>query len=308
MRIGLISGKSSKTLTLELKRRGFEVILLCGKSSDPGFNDANQSLELFFTLKNTQSNIKIAVNYFLENKISALILGTGTWFAFEIAEVLEKKGIPTSHNLQISKVFKDKFLTKKLFERYGLNTPEYIFKNKIKKEDIIEMKFPSVIKSNIDLFPVFLCKDEIRGLKFIEETDNDIIKKGVLFEKYYQGNDITIPVMATKNNSKGLGVIYWSKQMNYRLEGFDALQKIKLNTEDENSLINMCENFLLKTGYYGLCRFDIRLTKQDKFFLEVNSVISIRNDGTSYQSMINKDINLEKIAIDTYLKNIYGNI
>ena len=53
-----------------------------------------------------------------------------------------------------------------------------------------------------------------------------------------------------------------------------------------------------------MCRFDIRITEEDYYFLEINSVISIRTEGSSYQSMIEQGVEMEKVAIDTYLKNI----
>ncbi len=185
-----------------------------------------------------------------------------------------------------------------------MNTPNYN-SYKTLNEDIIELvRFPSVIKSNIDLFPVFYCKDKSRILKLIDEVEQDKLDKGVLVEECIEGNDITIPVAATKSKIKALDVIYWSKQHNYKLEGFNDLLDIKLSQEQENELLSKCEEFINKTGYYGLCRFDLRISKTDYYFLEVNSVISIRNEGSSYQSMIKNGIILEKLAIDTYIDNI----
>ena len=303
MKIGLVAGKSSETLTKELQNRGFEVYLLCGKASDSGYDIANKSIDLYFTIDNSDSQVLKAVNFFLQNEIDSFILGTGTWFAFEIAESLHKEGVNISHNIDISKIFKDKVLTKELFLKNNLNTPRYSSYKTLNAEIIEMLEFPNVIKSNIDLFPVFYCKDKSRILKLMSEVDQDKLDKGFLIEECIEGNDITIPLAATRNKVKALDVIYWSKQHNYKLEGFNDLLDVTLSEEKEKEILAKCEQFITNIGYYGLCRFDLRITKTDYYFLEINSVISIRNEGSSYQSMINKGIELEKIAIDTYINN-----
>lgn len=304
MKLGLVSGKSSGTLITELKKRGHEIYLVCGKQSDPGYLEADKSIAMYFTLENTNENISIAVNFFIENNIDAFILGTGTWFTFEIANQLIEQNIPISHNIEISKLFKNKTLTKELFVSNNLITPSFQTLYDLSDEQIKDINYPIVVKSNIDLFPVFLCKDKERLIKLRSEVDDTVIQKGVLFEECIEGNDITIPVSATKSEVNALDVIYWSKQHNYRLEGFNELVNVRLTKNQENILKDACEKFIISTKYYGLCRFDLRITEDISYFLEVNSVISIRNEGSSYQSMINKGIQLEKIAIDTYLKNI----
>jgi carbamoylphosphate synthase large subunit len=304
MKIGIVAGKSSEMLTKELQHRGHQVFLLCGKASDPGYNIANKSIDLYFTLENSSENVYKAVDFFLRNTIDAFILGTGTWFAFDIAEELQNKGVHISHNIEISKIFKDKVLTKELFLKYNLNTPSYNSYKTLNIETIDLIEFPNVIKSNIDLFPVFYCKDRSRILQLMKEVEQDKLDKGILIEECIEGNDITIPLAATKGSIKALDVIYWSKQHNYKLEGFNDLLEIRLSKEKEKELLIICEEFIKKVGYYGLCRFDLRITRTDYYFLEVNSVISIRNEGSSYQSMIDKGIKLEKIATDTYLENI----
>ena len=220
LRVGLVAGKSSETLVKELQSRGIQVFLICGKETDPGYAVADGSLALYFNLQNTEEQTQKACDYLMSQKIDAFILGTGTWFAFEIAKVLEGKGVNVSHSLKWATIFKEKHGTKELFKEHNLNTLDWSFITQKEDFKTDQIEYPKVMKSNIDLFPVFLCHDKERANKLLEETSDDIFQKGVMVESFADGNDITVPVAVTKDEVKPLGVIYWSKQKKLPIRRF----------------------------------------------------------------------------------------
>lgn len=304
LRIGLVAGKSGETIIKEIQKKNHDVVLLCGNKNDSGVKFANEVLVLDFNLSNTEEYVKIAYDYFIKQKIDAFVLGTGTWFAFEIAEMLLKSGIQISHNIDVSRVYKNKLNTKVEFEKFNYNTPSYNYTKKIDAQFVNSIDYPKVVKSNIDLFPVFLCKTKERLLQLADEYPSNIIEQGVLIEEYIEGNDITIPIVATRDSVRALGVFYWSKQHNYKLEGFDALLPILLSEDTQNDLLLRCERFIKDSKYFGVCRFDLRIGENDVYFLEINSVISIRNTGSSYLTMAKDGILLEELAVEAYIKNV----
>jgi D-alanine-D-alanine ligase-like ATP-grasp enzyme len=133
------------------------------------------------------------------------------------------------------------------------------------------------------------------------------LSKGILIEEYIDGNDLTIPVFASINSVECPCLVYWSKQTNYKLEGFGELTNDKIPLDIEQVLLKDCQSMIQKLGYFGVCRFDIRVSKEEYYFLEINSVVSIRDEGSSFKAMKAKGINYVKKSIDVYLNNIKNN-
>jgi len=301
-RIGLIAGKSSETLTKAIQSRGYQVVLLCGKESDPGFLVADFSKAMFFSISDKDVNYQEAVTFFKNHQIDGLILGTGIWFALEIANRLYDEGIPISHSPKHLKLFKDKNATKKIFKEEGFPIIEsQILFNRY----VPSISLPFVVKSNIDLFPVFLCHSHEDYIRFVSKLSDNVLKNGILIEEYVEGNDCTVPVFCDHLRVFAPQIIYWSKQKNYKLEGFSDLKDYLISESAASKVTQICEKLVLKTGYRGVCRFDIRIGKRGFYFLEINSVVSIRSEGSSFEAMSDAGIDYINMAITTYLNNIY---
>ena len=286
--IGLIAGKSSGTLTRALQGKGYKVALICGKVTDDGYDIADFKLCKFFEVDNDEKEITESIDFFKNLNIDGFILGTGTWFAIEIAIRLGKVGLKISHSIDVLKTYKDKSITKQIFRDNFFPVP--------KEEILFEYKEPKltppfVVKSNIDLFPVFLCHSYDEFNLFINSLSKEVISKGVLVEEYIKGNDCTIPVFSTKKNVIAPKIIYWSKQENYRLKGFGELEKFRISEKNEKIILQKCQQLISKSSYLGVCRFDIRISEDSFYFLEINSVVSIREEGSSFQAMKNNGIN-----------------
>lgn len=305
-KIGLIAGRSAETLVKNLKNLDLKVFLFTGNEDNKAIPIADKSFVQFITI-NDKESIKSAVKWFVDQEIEAIILGTGIWFAHEIAIELNKRyNIPLSHNPEFISTFKSKSLTKELFIADKIPTPKYIL---IKNETIPSfINFPKVIKSDIDLFPVWLCHTKEEFDKWYESLSKEVIASGILIEDYYDGSDFTVPIFATRDNVKAPLVVQWSKQKNYKLKGFSEYQESIIPKKIQDDLRLLCENFISKLGYFGVARADIRYVDENNYyFLEINSVISIREEGSSYQAFREQGINLINEALKTYLYNLSDN-
>lgn len=303
MKIALITGKSGNTLTKALIHKGHEVYVITGDKETGGVKYAKDSFVHYFSIDedNSQTYEDICT-WVLKYKVQGLILGTGVWFALDLAKILnEKYNIPTSHEVNFLSIFKNKLETKVLFDKYNLPTLPYHF---VKDYSKVDFPIPFVVKSNIDLFPVWLCHSMEEFYEFRKELPEYILNKGILLEEYLDGNDATIPVSVTKKETIAPCVVYWSKQQNYRLKGFGELNPDKLDLEQTQSVLQKCKKMIQNTEYLGLCRFDLRIADNKYCLLEINSVVSIRNEGSSYQAMRREGIDYVDFALNTYLTNI----
>ena len=304
MKVGIITGKSGNTLVKHLNDLGHTVYVVTGDLENGGVNHAKDYYHNYFNVKDDNTLIyKNICKWLLEKDIEGFILGTGIWFAHDIAIMLNNShGIPCSHSVDYISVLKDKTQTKELFEEYGLKTPAHeCLYNKNKD---IKLSTPFVVKSNIDLFPVWLCHEISDFNKFKNTITDSVWSKGVLIEQFIEGNDLTIPVFASIGNVEDSCLVYWSKQKTYKLEGFGELTNDKIPLGVESNLLAECNSMISGLGYYGVCRFDIRVSNNEYFYLEINSVVSIRDEGSSFKALKDVGINYVEKAVKIYIKNI----
>jgi predicted ATP-grasp superfamily ATP-dependent carboligase len=304
MKIALLASNSSGTLTKELQRRGNEVVLLCGKDSDPGVPLADHSRAIYFDSRSTATDYRDAAGWILDNAVDGLILGSGTVHSIEIARLCAIAGVPLSHSIDHVLLFKNKWKTKRLLRQHEMRTPDACMISDENKELPRDLCFPVVVKSNLDLFGVSLVHERETLRQYLRQQSVGVLRAGVLLEKFIDGNDCTVPVFLSGRHSYCGPVVYWSKQLNYALPGFTGLKPTRLTVRDEQRVREQCLNVLSSINYRGVCRFDIRVGDDDLFFLEINEVISIRDEGTSFQAMQAAGVSLVSRAVDTYLENI----
>jgi hypothetical protein len=304
MKIGIITGKSGNTLVKRLKELGHDVFVVSGDLDHGGCIYANDYFLKYFNYgSDNNSDFNKIITWLLEKEIQGFIMGTGVWFAHEIAILLFRNyNIPISHSIDHLLLFKNKEKTKLLFKEFNFNTPDYEMVYTRNPE--VTLKFPFVVKSNIDLFPVWLCHSNDAFLKFLNGINEFVLNCGVLLEEFIQGNDLTIPVFARKNKVLAPKLIYWSKQLNYKLEGFDELTNDTVPLDSHANILSSCEKFISYLGYFGVCRFDIRVSNSNFYFLEINSVVSIRDEGSSFNAMKEEGINYLEESLSVYLENL----
>ena len=304
MKIGIITGKSGNTLVRYLKEQGHTIYVITGDLEKGGVNLAEEYYYHYFDINDDNSLVYTDIcDWFQSKSVEGFILGTGVWFAHDIALMLNNSyGIPCSHSVDYISVFKDKIKTKELFKKYGLKTP--VFQYSYDKNIEVKLSVPFVVKSSIDLFPVWLCHNLVHFNVFKDSISDSVWGRGVLIEQYIKGNDLTVPVFSALGEEKESCLVYWSKQKNYRLEGFGELTSDRVPKEVEGSILSECNLMIADLGYFGVCRFDVRVSNNEYFYLEINSVVSIRSEGSSFKAMKAVGINYVENSIDVYLKNI----
>lgn len=302
MRIGLVTGRSGSTLVRHLVKLGHDVFLVSGSKLDSGYELARDSYIRYIPKENyTKSHIQDLVEFLVHSEIDGFILGTGVWFAHDIAKELHEKGIRVSHDIFTIDVFKNKLRTKDLFVQNSFSVARHV----TDLASVNELTFPIVLKSNIDLFAVCKFDDKQTLIDYVNSLDGQIISRGLIIEEYLEGSDATIPIFIEKNGKCfSPGVVYWSKQSNYKLEGFEEYRQQWLDKETEKDLVNIAKSFIQKMDYYGVCRFDIRFNEEKIVWLEINSVVSIRNSGSSFKALEAVGVNYVELALETYLNNI----
>lgn len=308
MKIGIITGKSGNTLVRYLKEQGHTIYVITGDLENGGVIFAKEYYHHYFNINDDNSVVYTDICEWLQsNSVGGFILGTGVWFAHDIALMLNNSyGIPCSHSVDYISVFKDKIMTKGLFKKYGLRTP--VYQSFYDKNTDVKLCVPFVVKSSIDVFPVWLCHKLVDFNVFKDSMSDSVWARGVLIEQYIEGNDLTVPVFSARGESKESCLVYWSKQKNYKLEGFGELTSDRIPEEVEGGILDECNLMIADLGYFGVCRFDIRVSNNEYYYLEINSVVSIRNEGSSFKAMKDVGINYLEKAIDVYIKNINNTI
>lgn len=298
--IGLIAGKSGDSLTDELQKRGYGVVLIAGKDSEPGMDKAD------FKLATDLDNHQEVVDCFKKHNVNYVIMGTGHIKAIRLAEVLGKSGFALSIDVKVSGLAKDKVAFKRKLEEMGFPTPSYLsFMDQYNIDEVIsEIGLPCVVKSSVDA----TLPRRASNAAELDEAIKEVIATGneVLVEKYIKGNDLTVGVACDGNNTKALGVVYYSKAKECKLKGFEEAYSERLSQAVEGQLNKISEDVVNNLKIIGLSRLDFIVENDIPYILELNSVIVTGYTGMTYPFFKDAGIDLPKEMIENALK-IYKN-
>ncbi|HHT7189438.1 TPA: ATP-grasp domain-containing protein [Bacillus cereus] len=294
--IGLIAGSSGDSLTDALHNRGYTVALVAGKEKEPGIDKADKKIITDL------SNFYEIEEFFHNNKVQFIILGTGHSKAFRLASHLEKLGFYTSVDIPKSQIAKDKIKFKKELDRIEVPTPQYMsFNSDYDLENIVNsVGIPCVVKSPVDLIQPQKVNSKIE----LEEAILELLalKGEVLIERFISGVDCTVPVLSDGENVKSLGVTYYNKAVEYQLKGFENIYHPKLSKEVEREIEKLSINIIKEMGFKGLVRLDYIIENQKIYVLELNSVIMTGYNCTSYPFFKEKGIDIAQEMIDNAMK------
>lgn len=270
--IGLVGGASGRELTEQIQKYGFEVALISGKENEPGSEIAEHVLV-------TDLNNSDEVYDFLQVcKVEYLMIGTGHRFAFDLAEILEQKGIRLNVNIRASKIAKEKKLFKDFISSKGFLTPAYVSipnLNSMPSADAIveTVGLPCVVKATVDTMLPQKAVNKERLIKALDE----ILDSGspAIVEQFIKGIDLTVFVSAAKGQARALPICYYSKAEDNDMKGFSSSEYIKehLSPEIEAKVMSYCERLVAVCGFEGLPRVDLMvLPDGTAYILETNSV------------------------------------
>lgn len=269
--IGVVAGISGKEIVCELKKLGYDTLVIGGRENEAGMEES--TFKYTIDLRKKEEILDVLK----KNNVKKLIVGTGHILAFELAEYLLANNIKTSINPQSSLLAKDKFLYKEKLEEIGFKTPKYIL---LKNDDNIDIEkliekigIPCVVKSPIDT----MLPSKANTLEELEECIIEVKKTGseILIEEFVDGIDITVPVISNYEGQKAVMLSYYNKSKACKLKGFEVTKDgSTLPREIEEKVLKLSEEIMEKTKMLGLGRLDIIVNKNyDFYILECNSVM-----------------------------------
>tara|TARA_B100000900_G_C20540924_1_gene700428 strand:+ start:233 stop:1147 length:915 start_codon:yes stop_codon:yes gene_type:complete len=203
-----------------------------------------------------------------------------------IQTILESTGVPYTHSGVIpSAIAMDKILSKKIFIKNKILTPnffEYSFDEK--KEQIIKriqkkLKFPVVIKpinegSSVN---VFICSKSniLKYLKLLESY------KKIIIEEFIPGREIQAAIL----NSKKLGAIelkpkrkFYDYQAKYNPKAkTEHLIPVNLSKKEYDKLMSIALKAHRLIGCSGVTRSDFKFLNGKFYLLEINTQPGMTN-------------------------------
>ena len=196
--------------------------------------------------------------------------------------ILENEKIKYTHSgVEASSICINKVISKELFLKHKISTPQFIIYNKNHNQDFKKifnrtknkLKFPVVIKpiNEGSSVGVYICSKSnfIKNLKKLEN------EREIMIEKYIPGREIQVAIMGKKK----LGTI----ELIPRRKFYDYKAKYDKNAKTKHILpVNLTkeklkevEDIALKahkiTGCRGITRSDFRYFKKKFYLLEVNT-------------------------------------
>lgn len=301
----VVAGQSGKEIVKEFQEQGYNVLLICGKPEEAGSDIANDVL--------IQDLSKIRKIYSVIKEYSNLVFfGTGHNLAIELAKFCNSNGCSINFDPEIANLFKNKLRTHNFIEELGYLTPlEHVI---VDNSDSYSPKIlPVILKSEQDSYKTEMVNtyDEYRRVK------NNILSTGskVLVERFINGFEVTIPVIADKDVIKARASSLDMDGINEKavsiLKGFDLDREKNSGITFNNSItpdikkriIDAVETIISKSKFFGYPRFDI-MVKEEKFYiLEINSIMVTALGGTHYP-WERVGINPARDMVNVFLKNV----
>lgn len=219
--------------------------------------------------------------------------------------ILEAMEIPYSGcGILASALCMDKDATKKVAVGSNIRTAKWrLVKavDEIKKEDIVDMGFPLVVKpvAGGSSLGTFLVKDEIKLKEALEEAFK--FDKKVMVEEYVKGEEITCPVLG--------GEILPILSIKPKNEFFDFESKYEdggaleeaaiLSKELEEKVIQMTKEVVRALDCEVYSRVDMIIKDDEPYLLEVNTL-----PGMTQNSLVPRSANIMGLTFDKLLDKI----
>ncbi len=230
-----------------------------------------------------------------------------------IPALLETYGIPfTGSDVYPMSLCSNKYDTKIICEHLNIKTPEYYLLTKDTYTDFEEnISYPFIVKPVNEGGSMGVYK--VNNLSELKNKTEDIINTyncDVLCEKYIEGREITVPIIGNESHATALEVILTTTEDDEDLQIYSS--EIKHNNDYKDSIYSALDkgiynkilNDSLKIHKYfklkDYSRIDYRIDKDNNYyFLEINQLPSLGEDGSFEISAKNRDLTFEHI-----IKNI----
>jgi len=264
------------------------ILIISGGISKERLISLDTGLQVAKVLRKNSYNVKISEpNNNLENTIKKFkpdVIFNALHGQFGedgyIQTILERFKIPYTHSGVIpSAIAMDKEISKKLFIKYGINTPKFFtYSFDKKKSQIIKLinyklRFPVIVKplnegSSVN---VFICnrKNIFKVLKSLKNY------KKLMIEEFIGGREIQVAILGNKK----LGVIelrpkrkFYDFQAKYNTNAkTQHIMKIDLPKKKLNEVLKIAYKAHKIIGCQGVTRSDFKYFNGKFYLLEINT-------------------------------------
>jgi len=292
MRIGLLY--DAQNYTWNSVEKDFSLLSEITKIAK-GFEELNYEVDLINGINELVNRITQA-NKAPWDIVMNHISWTRTLKKESAATFLEFYKIPYIGNSQKSlTICADKYITKLLAKELDIPTPKYIYQEYPYQifpdynEIVMCLGSPFVMKANGTSGSMGVVK--ISSPDMYKKKWHEFIQKwheGILFEKFIEGSDLTIPIISEGQKPRVLGAVQYLDSENKTIPFFSKNLKyyedISCAKYTDDIISSFLKNYSKKIHIATQCtifsRCDFRLTKTGEiYFLECNATPEINPNG-----------------------------
>lgn len=212
-------------------------------------------------------------------------------------------------------IVQDKVMTKIVLQRNHLPTPGFwVFRTP--EDTFDDVVFPVIVKPKLEStsmgMQVVHNWDDLRAAV---KDQSEKYQQDILVEQFIPGREFAVGVIGNSPNLEVLPIVeinlgdpnkIQDKSDKLKKGGIDKICPAPLSKEKEEELKQLCINAFTSLGIYDYSRVDIRMDKDENFYiLELNSMASLgvggslyfgaKTAGYTYESLINKILDVAVI-------------
>jgi len=226
-----------------------------------------------------------------------------------VPAMLEMLGIPyVGSGPAGHAIVQDKVMTKIILQRNNIPTPGFwVFKT---AEDYYkDLVFPVIVKPKLESTSMGMeVVDNWEDLKKAVKVQIEKYQQDILVEQFISGREFAIGIIGNSPNLDVLPIVeinlgdpdkIQTKDDKIKKGGTDKICPAPLSKEKSEELKQLCVSAFTSLGLYDYSRVDIRMDKDENFYiLELNSMASLGTGGSffysaesagyTYESLINK--------------------
>lgn len=205
-------------------------------------------------------------------------------------------------------IVQDKVMTKIVLQKNNIPTPGFwVFRTAEDKFD--DLIFPVIVKPKLESTSMGMeVVDNWDDLKSAVATQIEKYQQDILVEQFIPGREFAVGVIGNEPNLEVLPIVeinlgdpdkIQTKSDKVKKGGIDKICPAPLSKEKTEELKKLCIKSFSALGLYDYTRVDIRMDKDENFYiLELNSMASLGMGGSlvhaaktakyTYESLINK--------------------
>ena len=212
-------------------------------------------------------------------------------------------------------IVQDKVMTKIVLQRNNIPTPGFwVFRTP--EDTFDDVVFPVIVKPKLESTSMGMqVVDNWDDLRAAVKEQSEKYQQDILVEQFIPGREFAVGLIGNSPNIEVLPIVeialgdpnkIQDKSDKLKKGGIDKICPAPLSKEKEQELKQLCLNAFTSLGLYDYTRVDIRMDKDENFYiLELNSMASLgmggslyygaKTAGYTYESLINKILDVAVI-------------